>query len=148
MAKNNRNNNNQRRKNFFSTANKPVDTMTAHDISFASNRIFRDIASGNFDPSLDAEKFKNPLLVTQLIANAQVKFEEADLVFRYLDYCYNAAGASLDRSKVEWKNKWQNRAKAYAAILNGLLAIQAGWDPYTILPNMMNEARVGRNYLD
>ena len=147
MSKNNKNNRNSR-KNFFTTANKPVDTMTAHDISFASNRIFRDIASGSLDPSIDGEYFKNPLLVSQLIANVSVKYEEANLVYHALEYCYKAAGTSLDYSKVEWKNRWQNRMIAYGAILNGLSSIQAGWDPYTILPRMMGEAKVGRNYLD
>lgn len=137
------------KRNFFTNNNKPVESMTAADFAFAADRIFRDLAKGNFDPMDDADKFKNPQLLASLIAEAQTRFIEANLINNSMEFCFNDAvkrNLNVDPNAAAIKNKWQNLAGAYGLIVAELQMIQVDGDAYTHLAKITQQLWKAKHY--
>lgn len=150
--KKNKGGNKRQKFNCLTNAQKPVESMTANDVAFMSDRIFRDLARGNFDPMNDAEKFENnPVFLNQLIVSAQIKLFEANLIANSMNFCFNDAvtkGAVIDQNSAAVKNKWENKAQAYNVLAIELMAIQNGGSAYTHLAKLSQQLWKVKQYFD
>lgn len=145
--------NKQRQKfNCLTNAQKPVEAMTANDVAFMSDRIFRDLAKGNFDPTTDAPKFENnPIFLNQLIVSAQIKLFEANLIANSMNFCFNDAvkkGSVIDQNSAAVKNRWENKAQAYNVLVIELMNIQNTGSAVTPLAKISQQLWKVKQYFD